>query len=126
MKLYGNPMSSNARRAYMAALQLGHEPEHIVVDLAKGAQKAPDFVAMNPNGKVPVLVDGDVVLWESIAIMQYLADKTPGQTLYPPDLVERARVNQWLAWTTAHWGLAVSQLNVENWLMAMFGHGGPD
>ena len=126
MKLYIHPMSSNARRAHMAAMMLGHEPEIVFVDLQKGGQKAPDFVALNPNGKVPVLVDGDVVLWESIAIMQYLADKTPGQSLYPTELAARARVNQWLSWTTAHWGLVISQLNWENFLKGMFGQGGPN
>jgi glutathione S-transferase len=126
MKLYVHPMSSNARRASMAAIALGQKPELIRVDLQKGEQKQPDYLALNPNGKVPTLVDGDVVIWESLAIMTYLADKTPGQTLYPTELVARTQVQKWLFWAAAHWGPAVATLNFENFLKRMFGQGEPD
>lgn len=126
MKLYIHPMSSNARRAHMAAIALGAKPELIVVDLAKGEQKKPEYLALNPNGKVPTLVDGDLVVWESMAIMTYLADKAPGQTLYPTDLATRTRVNQWLFWTSNHWSPAIGGLTYENFLKKMFGHGEPN
>src|SRR5690242_20979121 len=79
MELYFHPMSSNARVARMTAVALGIKPELVPVDLQKGEQKKPDYLALNPNGKVPTLVDGSTVLWESVAIAMYLADKTPGR-----------------------------------------------
>jgi glutathione S-transferase len=126
MKLYIHPMSSNARRARMAAIVLGHQPELVTVDLQKGEQKKPDYLAINPNGKVPTLVDGSVVIWESLAIMTYLADKKPGNAVYPSELGARANVNKWLFWTVAHWGPAIAQLNYENFMKKMFGAGEPN
>lgn len=126
MKLYFHPMSSNARRAHMAAIQLGLRPELVLVDLAKGEQRAPAYLALNPNGKVPTLVDGDAVIWESLAIMTYLAEKTPGQTLYPRALDERIHVQKWLFWAAAHWGPACGTLVFENMLKRMFGQGEPN
>ena len=126
MKLYVHPMSSNARRAHMAALMLGAKPELITVDLSKGAQKSPEYLAINPNGKVPTLVDGNVIIWESMAIMTYLADKTPGQTLYPSELAARTNVNKWLFWTSNHWSPAIGTLTYENFLKKMFGQGEPN
>lgn len=126
MKLFHHPMSSNARRARMAAILLGHEPELVLVDLATGAQRKPEYLAINPNGKVPTLVDGDVVVWESLAIMTYLADRTPVQSLYPVELVARTHVNKWLFWTANHWSPAIAQLNFENFLKKMFGGGEPN
>ncbi len=116
MKLYFHPFSSNARKARMTAELLGAPVEQVFVDLVQRAQAAPDFLAMNPNGKVPVLVDGDLELWESYAIMIYLAEKTPGQTLYPADPKARADVNRWMFWAAAHWSVQISTLNFENML----------
>lgn len=109
MRLYHHPMSSNARRAVMTAMHLGQEVELFFVDLSKGEQRTLDFLCLNPNGRVPVLVDDGFVLTESLAIMQYLADKTPGQTVYPQPLRARADVNRWLFWGAQHFqpGLSV-------------------
>ncbi len=74
----------------MTALQLETPVELVYVDLQKQEQSQPAFLRMNPNHRVPVLEDGDFYLWESRAIMQYLADKTPGQSLYPSDVRTRA------------------------------------
>jgi glutathione S-transferase len=126
MQLYFHPMSSNARRARMAAIQLGLSPELVLIDLRAGAQRRPEYLAINPNGKVPTLVDGEVVVWESLAIMIYLAEQTPGQTIYPADRVARTHVNQWLFWTANHWSPAIAQLNYERFLKPMFGQGEPN
>ena len=123
MKLYYHPMSSNARCARLAAAALGIELELVLVDLQKGEQRKPEYLALNPNGKVPTLVDGATVLWESIAIGMYLADRRPGQTIYPADPVKRAHTHQWLFWKAAHWGHAVGTLVWENMLKGMFGMG---
>lgn len=62
--------------------------------------QTPEFLALNPNGLVPVLVDGDFVLWESNAIIRYLANRYGGAHLYPVEPHARARVDQWLDWQT--------------------------
>jgi glutathione S-transferase len=126
MRLYHHPMSSNARRAVMTALHLGTAVELVFVDLAKGAQRAPEFLRMNPNGRVPVLDDDGFLLTESHAIMQYLADRAPGQTIYPAEARARADVNRWLFWNAQHFQPAVGVLNWENFVKPMIGRGDPD
>jgi glutathione S-transferase len=126
MRLYHHPMSSNARRAVMTAIHLGTKLDLVVVDLAKGEQRAPDYLRKNPNGKVPVLEDDGLVLWESHAIMQYLADKTPGQTVYPAEIRARADVNRWLFWSAYHFTPSISILGWENFVKPMIGQGDPD
>ena len=78
MKLYHHPLSPNVRRVRLTAAVLGLELEEQVVDFAKGEHKTPSFLAINPNGALPALVDGDFVLTESRAIMQYLAAQKQG------------------------------------------------
>jgi len=126
MKLYQHPFSSNARKAVMTAKLLGIELDYELVDLASGAQRNPEFLALNPNGMVPVLVDDDFVLWESNAITTYLADTKPGNTLYPSERKARANVDRWLFWAANHWGPAISILSFENMLKKMLGLGDPD
>ena len=65
MKIHYNPFSSNSRRAIIVALHLGTKVDFVLVDLAKGEQKRPEYLRLNPNGKVPTLEDGDFALWES-------------------------------------------------------------
>ncbi len=126
MRLYHHPFSPNARRVVMTALHLGLPIELVSVDLAKGEQRQPHFLQMNPNGKVPVLQDGDFYLSESHAIMQYLADKTAGQTLYPADLRARADVNRWMFWSAQHFQPATSILVWERLVKGLLGLGAPD
>jgi glutathione S-transferase len=126
MKLYSSPFSSNARKVRMAASMLGIPLDLVEVDLVKGAQRAPQFLAINPMGRVPVLEDGDFVLTESAAIMAYLADSKPGNALYPAERKARADVNRWLFWTGNHWGPAFGALAFENWLKKMMQLGEPD
>jgi glutathione S-transferase len=126
MRLYHHPMSSNSRRARMAAIQLGVELELVLVDLAKGAQKSPELLRMNPNGRVPVLDDEGFFLNESHAIMQYLAERTPGQALYPAEPQPRADVNRWLFWSAQHFQPAVSVLNWERAIKPFLGRGEAD
>jgi glutathione S-transferase len=125
VRLYQHPLSFNARRVVLTALHLAVPVELVQVDLAKRENLTPDFVRMNPNHKVPVLEDGEFHLWESYAIMQYLAEKTPGQTLYPADVRERADVNRWLFWCAQHLSPAISILNWENFVKGILGLGGP-
>jgi glutathione S-transferase len=106
MRLYYHPLSSNSRRALLTAHQLGLDLELAAVDLSKGEHKTADYLHMNPNGRVPLLVDAAFHLWESHAIMQYLADKSSGQDIYPRDVSSRADVNRWLFWSASHFAPA--------------------
>ena len=97
MHLYTHPFSSNARRVTMAADHLGIRLDLVEINLGSEADRR-RLNEVNDNSKIPVLVDDDFVLWESCAIMQYLADSKPGQALYPQDLLARADVNRWMFW----------------------------
>jgi glutathione S-transferase len=126
MRLYHHPLSLNARRAVMTALHLGADVELVHVDLSKREQRTQAFLRMNPNGRVPVLDDDGFFLTESHAIMQYLADRTPGQTLLPAEPRARADVSRWLFWNAHHFTPAVSVLNWENVVKPMIRAGEPD
>jgi glutathione S-transferase len=126
VKLYFHPMSGNSRRVLLVATHLEVPLERIVVDLPKGEQRQAPHLSRNPNGRVPVLDDDGFLLWESRAIMQYLSDKTPGQTLYPTDLRARADVSRWLYWCAAHMAPANTVLVFENLVKSLTGRGGPD
>ena len=102
MKLYFHPMSGNSRRALLVAAHLAVPLERIVVNLPEGEQRGATHLARNPNGRVPVLDDDGFLLWESRAIMVYLAEQTPNQTLWPSEPRARADVNRWLLWCAAH------------------------
>ena len=108
MRLYFHPLSSNSRRVLLSAHHLGINLEQVAVDLATGEHKSPDYLRLNPNGRVPLLVDGGFHLWESHAIMQYLADKTPEQQIYPREISARADVNRWLFWSAYHFAPAAA------------------
>lgn len=102
MKLYGFPPSPNTWKVRAVAAHLGLPLEFEFVDLTKGASHAPDYLAFNPTGRTPTLVDGDFKLWESNAIMQYLASRKPN-TLWPDDARIRADIMRWQSWQLAHW-----------------------
>src|SRR4051812_46471375 len=102
MKLYNSPGSPNALRSRAVAFELGLDPEIVNVNIGGGENRTPEYLAINPNGKVPVLVDGDVVIWESRAINAYLASKYQKDDLYPTDPVRRAMVDQWSYWQAIH------------------------
>jgi glutathione S-transferase len=95
MKLYGfGPTRS--LRALWGLRELGADFEFVPVNLLAGEHRRPEFLAINPAGKVPVLVDDDNVIPESAAIVLYLAEKYPDRGLLPTDLKDRAQVYRWV------------------------------
>jgi glutathione S-transferase len=126
MKLYYHPASPNGRRAIVTLRQAGLTAEEIIVDFQRGDLTTPDYTKLNPNQKIPTLVDGDFTLWESNAIMQYLAGKKPEAGLVPRDERGRADVLRWQFWNLAHFAPAVGTFNWENVLKKVFGAGEPD
>lgn len=125
MVLYTSPYSYSARRCVATIRHLGLEVELRDVDLGAGAHHTPGFVAMNPNRKVPVLVDGDLVLWESLAIVNYLAEHRPG-VLLPSTPAGRADALRWQAWTVSRFNAASSVFLFENLVKGFFQLGAPD
>jgi glutathione S-transferase len=127
MKLYDFAFSPNCRKVRAVAYELGVAFESAPVDLLRGEQRAPAFLAKNPNGRVPVLEDGDFVLWESNAILVYLATKHAGPTpLVPLVARERAEVDRWLSWQLAHLSPATSKVAYERIVKKLTGQGAPD
>jgi glutathione S-transferase len=100
MKLYSFHNSNNCRRVNATIQHLGVAVEVLEQNLPD--LKKPEYLALNPNGKVPTLVDGDLKLWESRAIMQYVASKKPGNTLWPADAKAQADIARWQFWEAAH------------------------
>ena len=103
MKLYGFPDSPNTWKVRAVIAHLGLPVEETFVDLMKGEQTAPSYLAVNPTGRTPTLVDGDFALWESTAIINYLASLKPS-TLWPDDAKPRADIMRWQSWHLQHWG----------------------
>lgn len=98
MKLYGAP-PTRALRVLWAINELGLDCDIVPIDLMAGDSRKPEFLRLNPAAKVPVLVDGDVVLNESAAIVMYLAEKHPEKGLMPSDLRQRAEAYRWILFT---------------------------
>src|ERR687883_1769745 len=95
MKLYGFPPTRTIRALWMLR-ELDLDFDYIQVDPTKGELQRAEFLAVNPAGKLPVLVDGDFILTESVAIVLYLAEKYPEKGLLPSGLRARAEVYRWL------------------------------
>ncbi|SFZ82344.1 Glutathione S-transferase [Devosia enhydra] len=97
--LWGRPTSSNVQKVGWALEELGVPYEQIPLGGRHGGTGSPDYVAMNPNKLVPTLRDGGLVIWESHAIVRYLAARYGAMTLWREDVAERAIVDQWTDWT---------------------------
>jgi glutathione S-transferase len=95
MQLYEFPPTRSIRVRWTLQ-ELGVPFESILVDLRAGESRRPEFLKLNPAAKLPVLVDGDLVLTESVAIVLYLAEKYPEKGFLPRDLAQRAQVYRWL------------------------------
>jgi len=94
MKLYWHPFSLFPRRVRVALREKGIAHKEIIVDLPGGALREPEFRRLNPFGQVPVLEDDGVVIYESLAILEYLEERHPAPTLLPGDAAGRAEVRQ--------------------------------
>jgi glutathione S-transferase len=123
MKLYFSEVL-NPRKACAVAKYLNSPVDYVRVDLGKGEHKRPGFLAMNPNGKVPVLVDEGRVLTESGAIMCYLAHQA-GSGLWPQD-DRQFDVLRWLHWDATEFSPHTGTLYFEHIIRPLFGLGPPD
>ncbi len=101
LTIWGRKNSSNVRKALWCAEEAGLEYRTVDAGGAFGLVDEPAFRAMNPNGRVPVIEDDGFVLWESNAIVRYLAARYAPGDLYPQDPVRRADADKWMDWTTS-------------------------
>ena len=92
IKLYDFPSSPNCQRVKVVLAEKKLPYETVPVDLKKGEQKKPDYLKLNPYGKVPVIIDGATVLYESCIINEYLDEKYPEPALMPKDHAKKAKV----------------------------------
>ena len=100
LRIWGRANSVNVQKVLWCLRELDLEYERIDAGMAFGRNREPDYLAMNPNGRIPTLVDGDFVLWESNSIMRYLVlAYSQGSSLYPQMPKQRASVDRWLDWT---------------------------
>jgi glutathione S-transferase len=123
MKLYYNDTLS-PRKACAVARYLRAPVEFICVDLTKGEHRSSDYLAINPNGKVPTLADGNRILWEADAIMCYLSEKV-GSDLWPHDS-RQIEIIRWFSWNAQHFTRHGGALYFEHIIRARFGLGDPD
>jgi glutathione S-transferase len=99
-RIYG-VARTRAFRALWVAEELGLAYQHLPIEIGDAGARTPEFLALNPNGRLPVVADGDFVLSESLAITLYLAKKYGFGTLYPADLEGEAKAWQWSFWAIA-------------------------
>lgn len=125
MQVYADPITVNCRKVLAGLKMLGVDYTLSKVDYFKGEHKSEEFKKINPNAAVPAIKDGDVVLWESNAILQYAADKHGKTEYYPTDPAKRADVNRWLLWEAASWFPSCYVYLVENCVKPLLG-GAPD
>jgi glutathione S-transferase len=125
LKIWGRKNSSNVRKALWIAEELGLPYESVNAGGAFGINDQPEYLAKNPNGVVPMIEDGDLVLWESNTIVRYLAAQyAPESPLYPRDAKVRAQADKWMDWTTSSfaqpfrtvfWGVLRTPADKQDW-----------
>jgi glutathione S-transferase len=127
MKLYLFPPSGRVVGIAALTRYLNLSCEFAPIDLGRGEQLGPHYGALNPNRKIPTLVDGHVVLWESNAILFYLASKRPESGVWPTGIAQQADVLRWLFWESAHWDAeSCGMVAYEKGSKTVLGAGAPD
>ena len=114
MKLYYDPITVNCRKVVAGLDLIGASYDEEKLDYFAGDHKQPAFTAINPNAELPALVDGDLELWESNAILVYASEKLGNKTAYPDDPKVRGDIARWLLWESSKWFGACYAYLVEN------------
>ncbi len=103
LKIYATPLSANGRKVLAVSRHLGLNLEIHEVNVYRGEGRTLQYLAINPAGKIPTLVDDEFVLSESNAILLYLAEAHGANRLWSSESKQRSRIAQWLFWEAAHW-----------------------
>lgn len=125
MRYFYHPLSTNCRKTSAILKHTGLDAEWVVVDPLKGEHLSPEFVRLNPNSSIPVLVDGDRSWWESNVIAIHVA-RTAGSSFWPADEDARLDVLKWMFWQQAHLVQATGQIYFERVVKSMLGRGPAD
>jgi glutathione S-transferase len=110
MKLYARRTSSNSQKVLWFLGELGLEYEFVATGGDAGGLDRPDYRAMNPNGAVPTLLDGDLAVWESHSILRYLAAMYAAERYWPADPAERSWIDRWMDWSQSGFDAAFMAL----------------
>ena len=110
LRIWGRATSSNVQKVLWCCAELGIEYERTDVGGPFGGNRDPEYLGMNPNGLVPTVKDGDLIMWESNTICRYLAVTRNGERLYPRDPAARTHVERWMDWQLAVIGPPMGQL----------------
>ena len=103
MKLYIDPITVNCRKVIAGLDMIGASYETEQLNYFGGDHKQPTFTKINPNAELPALVDGDLVLWESNAILVYASEKMGNKNAYPDEPKIRGDITRWLLWESSKW-----------------------
>ncbi|KAF2014082.1 glutathione s-transferas-like protein [Aaosphaeria arxii CBS 175.79] len=121
LKVYCDPCTINSRKVLAALQQMNADYEIQYVDYFAGEHKSDEFKKINPHATVPAATDGpNLTLTESNAILQYVADTTGAETMYPKDLKKRAIINRWLLWEASAWFPCCYVYVIENFVKPSF------
>jgi len=126
IKLHGFPLSPRAFKVLFAAEQFGVPYELVTIDFGRGDTRTPAYTAMNPNQRMPTMDHDGFYLWESNAIVNYLAEQNPDGGYLPKDLKARALTQQWQFWESNHWDPAAAIFMFERVVKKLFGRGEAD
>ena len=126
MNFYTVNGSPNCRKVHAVINYLKLDIQINELNIFAGELATPEFNALNPNGMVPVLEDGNFLLWESNAIMQYIADHADNTDFYPTDPQQRADIHRWQFWEQNHFNRAAGTIVFENMLKCVLKIGEPD
>jgi glutathione S-transferase len=110
LKIWGRTTSSNVQKVLWCCAELGIEYERVDLGGPFGGTDDPEYLAMNPNGRVPTIKDGDLIIWESNTICRYLCTTRGGERLYPADTAARTHVERWMDWQLASIGPPMGSL----------------
>jgi glutathione S-transferase len=114
MRLYIDPITVNCRKVIAGLDLIGADYDEETLSYFGGEHKLPAYTEINPNAELPALVDGDMKLWESNAILVYASEKLDNKTTYPADPKIRADITRWLLWESSKWFAACYVYLVEN------------
>ncbi len=120
LQIYGTPLSSPTNKVRYVANYLGIPYDFHRVNLAAGEQRKPEFMKINPLGKIPAIQDEGFTLAESNAIIRYLATKN-NSNLYPTDLQQRALVDQWIDYSSQHVTTALGRIMFNTYFYKLTG-----
>lgn len=115
MKLYARRTSSNSQKVLWFLGELGFDYEFIATGGDAGGLNDPEYMAMNPNAAVPTLVDGRLSLWESHAILRYLAAAHAPERFWPSDPAERSIIDRWMDWSQSQFDASFMTLFWGHW-----------